>query len=242
MKKILLLTIFAYFISLGLYAQSLKLSNSYGAVNNGDTIVMASTDVDHIFAIYIDVKNEGSNLIYVKAKKTEVSIMPGTENYFCWGSCYDPSVYVSIDSISMGHNDVNKTFSGDYETNKITGASIIMYTFFDSNDPNDSIAFIVKYITGSGVGIEGSKPEVNISNIFPNPAKNNVSISYDLNGATNARVEIRNILGSIVRVQEINESNGQINMDVSDLTNGVYFYSFIVNEMPIKATKLVIQH
>jgi len=242
MKKILLLTIFTYFISLGLYAQSLQLSNNYGTVNNGDTITMVSTDTDHNFAIYIDVKNTGSKMIYVRAKKTEINVLQGSVNYFCWGSCYMPSTFISLDSISMGHNDVNKTFSGDYQSKNIAGLSIVMYTFFDQSNPNDSVAFIVKYIAGSGVGLEDSKPNVDISNIFPNPAKNNVSISYDLNGATNARVEIRNILGSIVRVQEINESNGQVNMDISDLTNGVYFYSFIVNEMPIKATKLVIQH
>jgi len=242
MKKILLLTLLSSIISLGVFAQSLQLSNKYGIVNNGDTITMATTDVDHIFAIYLDVKNISSNYISVRAKKTEISVLANTINYFCWGSCYDTAVFISLDSILMGHNDVNKTFSGDYEANKVTGTSIIMYTFFDQDNPNDSVAFIVKYMTGSGVGIDDAKPEVNISNIFPNPANNFVTVNYDLNGATNARIEIRNILGSIVRTQEVSGNSGQINIDVSDLTNGVYFYSFIVNDMPIKATKLVVQH
>ena len=241
MKKILLLTAIAYFSTLGLYAQSLQLSNNYGIVNNGDTIVMVSTDVDHIFAVYIDVENTGNNLIYVKAKKTEISIVPGSENYFCWGSCYDPSVYVSIDSVSMSHSDVNKSFSGDYDSQKATGTSIIMYTFFDPANPNDSVAFIVKYITGSGVGISDSQPKVDISSIFPNPARNMVSVNFDLNGATNAQLEIRNILGSVVKTLDINKASGRISIDVSDLTNGVYFYSFIVNSEVIKSTKLIIQ-
>ncbi|RUA25002.1 MAG: hypothetical protein DSY76_07085 [Bacteroidetes bacterium] len=86
-----------------------------------------------------------------------------------------------------------------------------------------------------------AKPSVEISNLFPNPATNKVSVKYDLKGANNAQLEIRNVLGSLVKKVSINESNGLLNVDVSDLTNGVYFYSFIVNNEIIKSKKLIIQ-
>jgi hypothetical protein len=55
-------------------------------------------------------------------------------------------------------------------------------------------------------------------------------------------LEIRNILGSVVKVVEINETKGTVRVDGSDLTNGVYFYSFIVNDEVLLAKKLVIQN
>lgn len=243
MKKILLFSIISYFSVLGIFAQSIKLQDKSGNnINNGDTIVMVSTDSHATFAIGMDVINSSPTSLAVRAKKTELSIIPGSENYFCWVSCYVPSIFVSPDSLIIGANSTNKIFSGDYEANGNAGASYIRYTFFNDADYNDSIALVVKYIAGSGVGIDNSDPVVTLSNLYPNPASNKVSINYNLNGANNARMEIRNILGSVVKIQEINETSGQINIDVSDLTNGVYFYSFIVNEQVIKSTKLVIQH
>jgi len=242
MKKILLFSFLTYFSVLGLFAQNLSLENSYGAVGNGDTIVMASTNNSAVFAIGINVKNSNSKAIAVWVKKTELQIVPGSENYFCWAQCYLPSTYVSPDSILIKGNGVAVDFSGDYDSQGNVGASYIMYTFFDKNNPTDSVAFVVKYLAGSGVGIEETTPQAEVSNLFPNPAKNIVSINYDLKGATNARLEIRNILGSVVKVVEINESKGTVKVDVSDLTNGVYFYSFIVDEQVITAKKLVIQN
>lgn len=243
MKKILLFSIISYFSVLGVFAQSIKLQDKSGNnINNGDTIVMVSTDAHAIFAIGLDVINTTSGDLAVWAKKTELSIISGSENYFCWVSCYVPSIYVSPDSLIIAANATNKIFSGDYEANGNAGASYIMYTFFNDSDHKDSIAVVVKYVAGSGVGIDDSKPSVDVSNLYPNPANNKVSINYNLNGANNARLEIRNILGSIVKSVDINETSGQVNVDVSNLTNGVYFYSFIVNEVAIKSTKLVIQH
>ena len=243
MKKILLFSIISYFSVLGVFAQSIKLQDKSGNnIGNGDTIVLVSTDAHAIFAIGMDVINSTPADIAVWAKKTELSIISGSENYFCWVSCYLPGTYVSPDSLIIGANATNKIFSGDYEANGNAGASYIMYTFFNDADYNDSIALVVKYIAGSGVGINDSKPSVDVSSLYPNPANNKVSLNYNLNGASNARLEIRNILGSVVKSVEINETNGQISLDVSNLTNGVYFYSFIVNEVAIKSTKLVIQH
>jgi len=242
MKKILLLTLFSYFFVLGAFAQSLTLSNAYGNVKNGDTIVMASTDSHAIFAIGITVNNTSKSNMAVWVKKTELSIISGTENYFCWAQCYLPTTFFSPDSIVIKKGDSSVAFSGDYDAQGNAGASYIMYTFFDKYNPTDSVAFVVKYIAGSGVGINEVAPKAEVSNLYPNPAKNYVSINYDLKGATQARLEIRNILGSVVKVVEINETKGTIRVDVSDLTNGVYFYSFIVNDEVLMAKKLVIQN
>lgn len=242
MKKILLLTLLTYFSILGAYAQSLELYTKDGVkLNNGDTIVSVSTDATADLVVGMNVTNSGTSTLNVLAKKTELDIVSGSENYFCWVSCYLPNIFVSPSPFTIAVNDTIKIFSGDYSSNGNVGTSYIRYTFFSQKNVNDSIAFIVKFIAGSGVGIDDAKPSVEISNLFPNPATNKVSVKYDLKGANNAQLEIRNVLGSLVKKVSINESNGLLNVDVSDLTNGVYFYSFIVNNEIIKSKKLIIQ-
>ncbi len=242
MKKILLLSFLTYFSVLGTFAQSLELYAKDGAkVNNGDTIVSVSTNSTADLVVGMNVTNSGSADLNVMAKKTELSIVSGSENYFCWVSCYMPNIFVSPNPLAIVINDTIKIFSADYSSNGNVGASFIRYTFFSEKNINDSIAFVVKFIAGSGVGIDDAKPSIEISNLYPNPATNSVSIKYDLNGVNNAQLEIRNVLGSLVKKVSVNESNGLLSVDVSDLTNGVYFYSFIVNNEIIKSKKLIIQ-
>ena len=52
--------------------------------------------------------------------------------------------------------------------------------------------------------------------IFPNPATNVLNISY----SGSVQLQIVNMLGQVVRTQE---TNGEAQIDVSDLEKGVYF-------------------
>jgi len=241
MKKILLITFLAYFSTLGLFAQSIQISVGGKVLNNGDTVILVSTDTLVSFTLPAIVKNNSTKSISIKVKKAELSIINGSENYFCWYQCYIPNVFVSPDSILFSPGSTNTNFSGDYISHGYSGASYIMYTFFDMHNTNDSIAFVAKYVAGSGVGIENAKAKAQVSNIYPNPARNTVSLNYDLNGAQYAQLEIHNILGSLVKTVEIDKTSGLLNIDVTDLNNGVYFYSFIVDDKVITSKKLVIQ-
>ncbi len=241
MKKVLLFSILSYFTVLTAFAQSLELSNAYGKMNDGDTIVLFNTNATASFAVGVTVKNTSGSDIDVKVKKTELSLISGSENYFCWVSCYLANTYVSPTGITLKPGRDTSVFTGDYNSMGNAGASYIRYTFFDSKTPSDSITFVAKYIAGSGVGIENTQAKAQVSNIYPNPARNTVSLNYDLNGAQHAQFEIYNILGSLVKTIEIDETSGLLNIDVTDLNNGVYFYSFIVNDKVITSKKLVIQ-
>jgi len=241
MKKILLFSFIIYFSALGLFAQSLELSNAYGKLNNGDTIVLFSTNAAATFVVAVDVKNTGSSSMEVRVKKTELNVVPGSENYFCWAQCYLPGTYVSPDGIVIPSGHTESAFTGDYDSKGNAGATYIRYTFFDFNNTSDTVCFVAKFVAGSGVGIENVIAKPTFSNIYPNPAKNTISLNYNLNGAQKAVLEIHNILGSLVKTIDINGNSGQLNVDVSDLNNGVYFYSFIVDEKVITSKKLVIQ-
>ena len=138
MKKILLFSFLSYFTILGAFAQSIELYTKAGVqMNNGDTIVMVSTSAHADLIIGMDVTNVGSTDMNVHAKKTELSIVPNSENYFCWVSCYQPHIFVSPSPMQIIKGDTIKIFSGDYSSNGNAGTSYIMYTFFSDKNSCD---------------------------------------------------------------------------------------------------------
>jgi hypothetical protein len=58
--------------------------------------------------------------------------------------------------------------------------------------------------------------------------------------AQSASVAIYNMMGQEVIRQDVNVGSSRLNINVSDLTDGVYFYSLIVNNQAVKTNKLVI--
>ena len=67
-------------------------------------------------------------------------------------------------------------------------------------------------------------------NVLPNPATSQVAISFNLNSSANTTITLTNTLGQVVKTQNMgNVSNGQAIFNVSELANGVYFYSVVAN-------------
>jgi hypothetical protein len=230
------------FISFIATSQSLSLKTSDGAkINNGDTITLTNANATADFTLNLAITNSSSSPIEIKAKKTELSIITGSINYFCsWTSCYQPGTYVTPDSLPLAAGASFSPFIVDYESEGNAGKSTVMYTFYDRTDNNDSIAVIVNYIAGF-VGIESNEKNVTLSKAYPNPTKNAFYLDYNFSNTQNARVEVINVIGSVVKVQEIQGLNGKTMIDVSNLNNGVYFYSVIVDGKKYVSKKLIIQ-
>jgi len=84
------------------------------------------------------------------------------------------------------------------------------------------------------LSVDGVELESALS-IFPNPAKDNVTINISNNIET--RIEIYNVLGKRVFIRRINES---MSLDISSLKSGLYLFKFI-QEDKITIKKLIIQ-
>ncbi len=76
-----------------------------------------------------------------------------------------------------------------------------------------------------------------IMNIYPNPAQNKITISYPGNQLENTTVEIVSSLGQIVYSSNI-ISNEQI--DISNISNGLYFIHLKGNNLNVSPKKLII--
>ena len=76
--------------------------------------------------------------------------------------------------------------------------------------------------------------------VFPNPANDNLTISHNLetkNGTVS--LEIMDIMGRVLLNTTINNTNNQI--DINQLSSGLYFYNILQNDKAVQSGKLVVE-
>lgn len=242
MKKTLLF-LFAISFSVLAFGQSLSLSYAEGPLNNGSEIHIWMDTSTYAVACHIYITNNSLSNKYVKVRKYEVSIVPGTINYFCWYACLDPGIFVSKDSILYKPGQLGKyDFQGDYEPHGKLGTSTLKYTFFDMYNPNDSASVIVHYHATPLSVQENFLTQVKFSNAYPNPAGSFTSFDFNLPKETiTATIVFRDLLGSVVKKQAISNLKGNVKIETSDLKDGIYFYSLIVNDQIYTTKKLIVR-
>ena len=86
-------------------------------------------------------------------------------------------------------------------------------------------------------GVEGYRLEQNA----PNPFSQNTVIGYAVPaGTTGARVNVYDLAGRLVKSFNIVEQSGQITINASDMSNGLYIYDLQVNGRQILERKMTV--
>jgi hypothetical protein len=244
MKKLLLSFIFLFIGTLA-FSQSLSLSIGGNALDPGATHQVICDPADEMVTEYIACTNNGSATISVKTKKIihEGDTLTGTINSFCWGACFPPFVYESPSSIPIEPGATSNDFYAEYSPEDVPGISKITYVFFDENNRDDSVSVIVEW-NASPAGIEQELlNQVNFSDAFPNPASNVIRINYNLPvEMAGASIVITNLLGAKVEEVPLNGLQGQLELPVNDMPNGIYFYSLNYRNNLAITKKLVVRH
>lgn len=214
---------------------SLKLYYHNNLLENDDSIYLFMDSSQYtVQYVQLAVENISDNNLNVKVKKTEISVIPGTENSFCWSMCYDTSVLVSPHYITIPAHSINSDdFYGEYYPKGHLGTSIIRYTFFDMNNTTDSASMIAVYVA-TPVGIEELVENNNIL-LYPNPTSGITNLNLDF--GKDFTIEIFNSLGAKV-LQENIISNS---IDLSLLPEGIYYYRIKENNQIKTNNILVIQ-
>ena len=215
-------------------ADSLPSATSY-------TFNLAANDPQLVYETI--VKNVTGNSINVKVRKTIISTVGGHDAYFCFGTtCYVPTTVVSNNAVTIAGGQQLPSGTGTYgirtefDNNGVVGSTVVKYTAFDIANTSDTAVIYITYNVNA-VGIQTYNNAIAVSNVYPNPAVNQIELSYDLKGATNnASVKIYNALGSVVKTISLNESKSSKQIDVSDLEEGFYFYN-LISEGKKSATK-----
>lgn len=119
----------------------------------------------------------------------------------------------------------------------VTGVIKQGSTILDSNK-----TFISQYAL-PGVGIEQLENNLIDLNLYPNPAKENVTLTLSLKDNANIRVDLMNQLGQYVKTSYNGfqpQGNNQINLNVENIPSGIYFVNIYIDGVAV-AKKLIIQ-
>ena len=242
MKKIALSLLLAVF-SMTAFSQSIQLFYNNEEVSDTLNLNIENLDDDNI--IWLSVKNNTNDSLFITVSKELISEVPGSFNTFCLGSCYDPSVTVSPATLDLaaGEASTDGQFHLVYNPMGSVGITTVIFRFADQRLNEPAREVVVNYISGE-VGIQDQPVTAKLFNAYPNPATSNVTIQYDLAGRTignNAQIVITSLVGNRVYTQPINNASGKTNIDLSNLVAGIYFYSIEVNGQAISTKKLIVK-
>ena len=233
----LILSVFA------LSAQSYTVTLDGAVVENGATYYIYGDGGD-LAELNIEFKVTANENIRLIGEKVEIQNVESASNYFCWGNCFLSSVYVS-DPVVMeaGQFEIfSMHYMYDDVIEDVAGLEQIMkYYLYPANDPDDKFVINVTF-KFSLDDVEDINSVAEISNAYPMPASSVVNFDYSFNSDVNADIAIYNMMGQEVLRNSISGMSGKASLNVSDLADGVYFYSLIVNGVVEKSNKLVIRH
>lgn len=181
----------------------------------------------------------------VVAKKTPNDpIVEGTSTWLCFGQCLAPSTGVQETNPEEMTAGSPMLFSGHYMaddyTTVLSREQSVTFELWNAANPDEKfvINVIFKY---SLTGVEEVAAQ-NVISAYPTPATDVVNFDYDLSGSVNsAAVVIYNMAGQEVMRSELNGVSGKLSMNVGDLSEGVYFYSLVINGKTEKSSKIVIK-
>lgn len=242
MKKLLFIFLSVFLTATFVNAQDLTLS--WNGKPIGDTLVVFGDANAAEIVSHAVVTNNTSKEMNVKVSRDQIYLVEGALSQFCWGLCYDPLTDVSPQYylLQAGESSPEAQFSGHYLPQTKIGNTIVQYNFFNMDNIGQSVSMIVKYM-GTPAGIaEEAMANGTVSDLYPNPATNFVTLDYQLTNKVNsAEVKIYNLMGSELKSTSLENNGSKLRLDISELKNGIYFYSILVNNDVYQTKKLVVQ-
>jgi hypothetical protein len=79
-------------------------------------------------------------------------------------------------------------------------------------------------------------------NVYPNPANNQATVTFEVNNASTAAVNVTDLTGKVVYTAALGSVNGaqKVNVNTESLTNGVYMVNVIVDGT-VSTQKLIVR-
>jgi hypothetical protein len=226
------------------YSQNIVLmDDNHNVISN--TIIDISVDSSTNTAKEILVKNIGSIADTIKVVRTIYSVDGDDRTQFCWGGlCYLYTTNISSLSLTIAPGDTVDYSESGFHAIFNSGTSCVTrsvhYKFYNINNSADSTGVTLRYLCSTGVN-ELMKIGGNISSGYPNPANSVVSFKYDLKEfSEKGEIKFYDMLGKSVKEVILTDKQGIAKINVNDMNEGIYFYSFLVDDKIVSTKKMVI--
>lgn len=244
MKHKLLFFLFFSGIIFSGFSQGLQLKDAEGNdVTNGTLTVHGSPSTDFLKG-QVFLHNDAEVALEIWARKIEQDVLPNTFNTFCWSDfCYDVSVFESQGALTIeaGATSVAADFYGQYFPEGLSGTTIVKYEFFSRNESFETVGVTVHYTADATSATGPVTRQTRISDPRPNPARDYTLFDYQLPpDLGSAKLIIRNLTGSVVKEISLDPAGSRLRLETNDLGNGIFLYSFMVNDQVILTKKLVV--
>jgi hypothetical protein len=201
---------------------SLADSEQYGIWNLGAYFSVNGIQgnaLSQILTYLPQVNNSQGNYITNKNGWTKIKgsfIAGGGEKFITIGNFEDDSV---IDTLFVG----GSSNSGAYDWRG-------SYYYLDD----------VAVYKDSTVGLNEAERKEQETKVFPNPAKNEITIMFEKESVTNTTIEVFDLFGNIMLNENIIPKNKQVTISVNQLGQGVYLYKIQNSKGIIASDRLVI--
>lgn len=220
-------------------AQSLQFEWNGNVYSDGETIECTNDEFGYgEYIQHMQIRNLTSGDLNVIVEKEVLEDLEGTMNYFCWGSCFGPDVYVSPNPVTVAGSTVTGEDALSFHVlfnEDVFGYVVMKYYAYDDHNPDQRVSILVKFHkSGEGIG-----ENVQMGNAYPNPASSTVHFDYSSDG--NLTAVVYNIVGQEVMRQDLNANSGQMTLSVADLTDGIYFCTMLVNGRTATTQKFVVK-
>lgn len=241
MKKIFtILTASTILSGLG-YAQSIEIHHNGVALTGVTATIDSAATVDHTKIDYYLVNTSGSPIEIDWTRIRRADMAPYTDQVCDDVYCYqapDNNVFVSPSYTTIPAGD-SMLFQPKVYPNTTAGCAIYTYIIYSGHGTTFEDSVQVKYrFGGQDCFLTVQETPITFS-VYPNPVSTNLNIKATTNG-NSVVIKLYNIMGELVRTETITDGNNMVN--VSSLTDGIYFYSIIKNNQIVETKKLIIKH
>jgi len=217
------------------------------------------TPADSVLTYYIHFQNNGNDTAYrvvvvdtLSSFLDPATIIPGASNHQYKFSLSGQGICTwTFDSIMLPDSLTNEPASNGYFSYTIkqkpgntNGTQIknTAYIYFDFNQAVVTNTTLNTVVTVGVPEIAGGSSKASFV-VYPNPAGDQLTVRYELHHAGTVALEIRNILGEVVKTQVMpNAQRGTHVFDVNTggLKNGAYVIR-VIDGAQERSQKLIIQ-
>lgn len=250
MKKILT-SIFAFLIASVGFGQSIHIWDS-GIDVTGDTVIVPIT-AGSANLNDLELHNITTNIIHFQVNRTITPIDTCANLYYCTGlQCYSPHSQTTWGPLpgtaeTIGASATLPSGPGTYgiaahydACPTICSDLFVLYRVYDTTSTvSDTGRVTLHYMCTSAIHEE--EQAIISSSIFPNPSSTTASISYEMKEQySHGKIVVYDMLGNSVKEIAIADKQGVARLNVSDLNEGVYFYSIVLDNKAITTQKLIV--
>ncbi|MCD4665451.1 MAG: Omp28-related outer membrane protein [Bacteroidales bacterium] len=202
---------------------------------------------DYLYSDYINDGNTSNNQLRANLEDDVYSEIPQSSVVDVFGGYMYPEVISARDeAVEVFYYDVAQTKAAVVKTDngifKMIYFGIGLEMIGDEDVKNQIIAVTRDWFDGVSTSVEFNEAmkKLNIGQNFPNPAENLTTVSIE-QLESDAVFNLMDINGKTVKKINIQSGSKKVELDLSGLNSGTYFYHLIIHDKNSETKKLIVK-